>query len=195
MSNHLQAQTRLGAQQLGKLRTHTAAGGLAVLGEGATRGKAVSLLGTVTSTGDDERVLELVQLMDEADSSAPAPLGMHGKSVGGGSTVGLQVGCDGSVGPNNIGLDVAVWGAVTAFDTSPAHAWATIDDGSGRDSGMGSIGIKVEGPYIWGNGLSVGQIVRVQGSSSLFKVGSEHYPVVRVAEWSDIMPLYWPLAY
>ncbi|MEN6355727.1 MAG: hypothetical protein ABFD83_01435 [Armatimonadota bacterium] len=162
-------------------------GGMAVLGGGTSRDKAVSLFGTIQDTGDDEHVLKLVQLMNEADSTAPTALGMSCKSVGGGSSVGLQIGCTGSVGPNNIGLDVVAWGKVTAYDTTLAHAWITIDDGSHRDSGMGSLGVKVEGP-VWGDGRYIGEMVRVQGSSSLFKSGSDHYPLIRLAESGDITP-------
>lgn len=121
-----------------------------------------------------------------------APLGMIGKSVGGGSDVGYQVGCIGSFNLNNIGLDVLVWGRVTGFDTTVAHSWITVDDGSGRESGMGTLGVKVVSPGVWGSGRYLGEMVRVQGSSSLFKVGSDHYPVVRVAAPADISPLVLP---
>lgn len=165
--------------------------GIAVLGQGTSRNKAVSIFGNIQSTSDDERVMQLTQMINEEDSTAPAPVYISGKYVGG-STTGLQVGCTGSNGLNNIGLDVVVCGKVTAYDESIQHSWITIDDGSGRDSGMGSLGVKIEGPAIWGNGRYIGELVRVQGSSSMFKVGSEHYPVIRVAEWNDIQTLYWP---
>ncbi|MCE5322829.1 hypothetical protein LLG46_05865 [bacterium] len=173
------------------VETSNRVAGMAVIGDGTSRDKAVSIFGTVQSTSDDERVIQLVQLISEEDSAAPAPLGIDGKYAGGAS-MGLQTGCVGSAGLNNIGLDVVVWGRVTAYDESIQHTWITVDDGSGRDSGMGSLGVKVEGPAIWGNGKYVGEIVRVQGSSSIFKVGSEHYPLIRVAEWSDIETLYYP---
>jgi len=78
---------------------------------------------------------------------------------------------------------------VTGFDPNPEHTWITLDDGSGRDSGMGTLGVKIEGTAIWGNGRRIGEMLRVQGSCSLFKSGSEHYPVVKVAELSDIVSI------
>lgn len=164
--------------------------GMAILGSGTTRGKAISLFGTIENTADDERVLRLVQILNETDSTAPDPLGMIGKAAGGMSDCGYQVGCAGSIGLNNIGLDIVIWGKVTGFDDSRSHSWITIDDGSGRDSKMGTLGVKVEGPGVWGSGRYIGETVRIQGSSSLFKQDSNHYPVIRIAEPGDIKHIY-----
>lgn len=161
--------------------------GMAVLGSGTARHKVVALFGTVTGTSDDERVIRLLDLQKEEDSTAPGPLGMGALALGGKGQSGKQIGCDGSVGPNNIGLDVAIWGTVTYRDWN--DNWITVDDGSGRESGTGYPGVKVVGA-IGASNLLPGMMVRVVGSCAMEKVGTKHYPVVRVAGPTDLLPLH-----
>ena len=159
--------------------------GVAVLGSGASRGQNVSIWGTVTKTGDDEMVLNLVHLLPQDSSTPPKPLGMNTRAIGG-STTGMQIGCAGSTGLNNIGLDVAVWGKIT--DINSTTGWITIDDGTGRTNDTAYKGIKVTGaldttPH------TIGQYLLVTGSSSLYKSGTAHYPLIRVANPDDILTL------
>ncbi len=157
--------------------------GMAVLGSGPTRGLDVALFGSVEETSDDERVIRLIQLIDAMQSTPPGSLAMGTKAVGGGAKLDLQPGCTQSSGPNNIGLDVTICGKVS--EVAPDHSWITVDDGAGRDSGMASLGVKVVGEF-WGNGLAVGNVVRVTGSCSLFKSGDKYYPLIRVASPMDV---------
>ncbi|MCE5198855.1 MAG: hypothetical protein ABFD54_00285 [Armatimonadota bacterium] len=164
------------------------ANGLAVLGNGATRGKEVSLFGEVQTTPDGERVLNLIHLINEQEPTTgiPAPLGMGGRAVGGGATECLQIGCDGSAGPNNIGLDVVIWGKITGI--APDYTWMTVDDGSDRENGTIYHGVMVSGDIL-AQDRHVGDHVRVQGSASLLLSGENHYPLVRVAQSSDVTGL------
>jgi hypothetical protein len=157
---------------------------VAVIGTGAARSTAVSLYGTVGDSSDDEHVLNLVQITSATASTSPSPLWMNGRTVGGAGS-GYQIGGSGGFGLNNVGLDVVIWGKVTGYDTD-TDLWATVDDGAGRDSGMGTPGIKVQGPDLRNSRMAVGSYVRVQGSASLFKSGSTHYPVIRVATAADV---------
>ncbi|MBI2844671.1 MAG: hypothetical protein HYX78_14855 [Armatimonadetes bacterium] len=159
--------------------------GMTVLGTGATRGKGVTLTGNVTGTSDDERAIVLYGIVSEADSAAPGSFGMGSKSVGGATTSGLQIGIPDSQGPNNIGLDATIWGTITG--KAADDSWITVDDGAGRASGKPTTGVKVVGA-INAAGRSIGDFVVVRGSVSLWKSGSSHYPLIRVAQASDIAP-------
>ncbi|MEN6519744.1 MAG: hypothetical protein ABFD46_01125 [Armatimonadota bacterium] len=167
------------------VETQDRACGLAIMGSGATRGKEISAFGELLCNAEGERVLNLIHLIDEYDPEfgTPAPLGMTNRSVGGGSPAGFQIGCDGGMGLNNIGLDVTIWGEIT--DIASDFTWMTIDDGSRRDNGTEHSGIKIVGS-INAQSRQVGDRVKVQGSSSIFKSGVKYYPAVRVAQSSDI---------
>jgi len=165
------------------VETHDRAVGIAVLGSGPTRGVDVDFLGAVESTGDGERVIRLIHLVDVMQATPPGTLHVATRALGGGTALGLQPACSGSFGPNNIGLDATICGRVTAVATD--HSWITVDDGAGRDSGMGSLGVKVVGEF-WGNGLAVGNLVRLTGSSSMFASGGSYYPLLRVASPLDV---------
>ncbi|MEN6373098.1 MAG: hypothetical protein ABFD64_13925 [Armatimonadota bacterium] len=167
------------------VETQDRACGLAVMGSGTTRGKEVSVFGELLCNADGERVLNLIHLIDECDPEPgiPAPLGMTNRSVGGGSPAGFQIGCDGGTGLNNIGLDVTIWGEIT--DIASDFTWMIIDDGSHRDNGTAHLGIKVVGS-INARSRQVGDRIKVQGSSSIFKSGTKYYPVIKAAQPSDI---------
>ncbi len=158
--------------------------GMAVEGTGATRGKRISLFGGLATNSDGERVIELGHILSEADATPPRPLGMATRSVGGSQSVGLQIGCLDAAGPNNIGLDVRVWGRITAI--SPDSTWLTIDDGAGRPSGLGPIGLAVSGQISAGT-RQVGDIISVTGSSSMFGAEDGSHSLIRVAGSEDIV--------
>ncbi|MBN1193216.1 MAG: hypothetical protein JXA36_05970, partial [Coriobacteriia bacterium] len=117
--------------------------GIAVCGLGGYRNRDISLYGTLAMSPEGERVINLLQIISQTPATAPSPLGMTTRSVGGGAPSGLQIGCTESTGLNNIGLDVRITGRVTgvAADCS----WMTVDDGFGRTSGMGTAGVCVVG--------------------------------------------------
>jgi hypothetical protein len=156
--------------------------GIAVCGIGASKGRAITLLGTLAMTSpDNERVINLLQIISQTASTAPRPLGMTIRSVGGGAPNGLQIGCEESVGPNNIGLDVTITGRVTAVASD--LSWMTVDDGAGRASGIGSPGVCVVGAI---GDRREGELVRLSGSASLFESVGKYYPLIRVAHGKDL---------
>jgi len=155
--------------------------GIAVCGLGGNRGRAISLYGTLAINPNGERVINLLQIISQTSATAPGPLGMTTRSVGGGASNGLQVGCTESTGLNNIGLDVTITGRVTAVASD--YSWMTVDDGCGRSSGTGSPGVCVVGAI--GN-RQEGELVRLSGSVSLFPSGGKHYPLIRVAHIKDL---------
>jgi hypothetical protein len=164
--------------------------GMAVLGHGAERHEDVSIFGTVGETPDGERVITLGQIIGHAASMAPGPLGMSTRAAGGSASVGLQPGVWGSAGPNNIGLDVTVWGTITAI--SPDFSWMIVDDGASIKGPVGgpagALGITVVGE-IASKYWSVGDVVQVTGSSSMLLSYGAHFPLIRVAELDDIIKL------
>ncbi len=155
--------------------------GIAVCGLGGYRDRAISLYGTLAINPDGERVVNLLQIISQVPDTAPSPLGMTTRAVGGGATSGMQVGCAESTGLNNIGLDVRITGRVTAVAAD--YSWMTVDDGFGRHSGMESPGVCVVGEI--GN-RQEGELVRLSGSASLFKPAGKHYPLIRVAHGKDL---------
>lgn len=159
--------------------------GLAVMGGGAIPGTAVTVLGSMGLTADDERVLNLTQILSAAESRPPATVFMTTRALGGYGTVGMQTGIPGSTGANNIGLDVAIAGQITAI--AGDNSWMTVDDGAGRASGHGSAGVAVVGS-INASARYVGQFVIVRGSSSIIRLSGIDYSLIRVANSTDISP-------
>lgn len=157
--------------------------GLAVLGTGGLRNREVSLLGTIGVTSpDNERVINLTQIINQVPSTGLHPLGMTTRAVAGGAPAGLQIGCVGSVGLNSIGLDVSVTGVVTSV--SADGSWFTLDDGCARDSGVGPTGVRVAGEI---GERREGEYVKVSGSASLFSAAAGYFPLIRVAHPKDIV--------
>lgn len=161
--------------------------GISVLGQGAVRGQAVTLIGVATTTGDGERVIDLRQIANATESTPANPIGLRTKAVGGSTPVGLQPGTLGAYGPNNIGVDARISGKVSGM----GPAWIVVDDGSGRSSGVygtsGEIpGVKVAGMFSY-EGLEIGSPVTVTGSVSMFACTTGYYPLIRVAQPGDLV--------
>ncbi|MHB9036611.1 MAG: hypothetical protein ACYC64_08080 [Armatimonadota bacterium] len=152
--------------------------GIAVMGAGAARGTAVTLLGNVTMNEDGEQMIELDHIISSVESNPPGTLAMGTMSVGGSTAVGLQIGVPGSIGPNNIGLDACVWGKITTVSSD--LSWFTLDDGSHRPLQDGITGVVIIGPNV-GQGKSTGQFVTVRGSVSIVD-SAHHFPAIRVAD-------------
>lgn len=99
-----------------------------------------SVVGTVQTNPDGERYVLASSVAAAAGHSVITPLGMNGRTLGGGSFLDSatgtgQQGIAGSSGLNNIGLLVRVWGRVVAIESVAIPglpSWFTIDDGSGR---------------------------------------------------------------
>jgi hypothetical protein len=69
------------------------------------------------------------------------PLGVTGRTIGGGSLNAYTPGVAGGVGLNNIGLLVRMCGRVTFKDE--VNKFFYIDDGYGRSDGSGHLGVRV----------------------------------------------------
>lgn len=168
--------------------------GIAVIGSsGYLRGDSLDFTGQITMTSDDEVAITLDEVIDGESSAAPASFGMNTLSLGGTTSVGSQIGIPGSVGPNNIGLDVCISGTITEVHYDPfpygPGSWIILDDGAVRACGDTiNKGVKVTGA-INAYSRTVGQFVTLRGSVSLWKaVDGVHYPLVRVADAGDITP-------
>lgn len=157
--------------------------GIAIRGTGALRGSSINLLGNITSNTEGERMIELTQILEQTESTAPKPLGMVSQALGGFMTNGLQIGVDGGRGLNNIGLDAAYWGKITAI--APDYTWMIVDDSGLRPLINGYTGAIIIG-NIDARSRRIGQLIRVQGSISLINANGTHLPVIRVAQPSDI---------
>ncbi len=166
------------------VETSDRSSGIAVCGTGGIRNRQISLLGTLALTPDNERVVSLVQIIEQTATTGLSPLGMTTRAVGGGATSGLQIGCVGGVGLNNIGLDVSITGVVT--EVGPDLSWIMVDDGCKRESGFGPTGVRVVGAI---GERRQGEYVKVTGSSSIFAASTGYYPLIRVAHGKDIVPV------
>lgn len=153
--------------------------GMAVIGTSdAERDDQIKLFGTTVMSSDEERVIQLIQVLAKSGGIAPKPLAMRNRFAGGEVALGDQIGCDGSLGPNNIGLDVTLWGRVTAV--ADDLSWMTINDSSqARDVRVtGQIGQPV-----------LGQMIAASGSMSIIEEAPYHFPLLRVADASDVLLL------
>lgn len=117
-------------------------------------------------TVDGERVLVQPVVFGAAGGSAPRPLGMANRDVGGGDwfynpgTGAGQKGIAGASGLNNIGLLVRTFGKVV--DSDPAAGWFRIDDGSRLNPPL-----KVKLPEWWTSAVPAPpEYVAVTGISS-----------------------------
>ena len=103
--------------------------GLRVNASSASEGTVVDVAGTL-STVDGERAITSASVAVVSSRSAPLPLGVVGRDLGGGAS-GLQPGVLNGFGLNNIGLLVTVWGHVNQI--GDGHLY--IDDGSALRDG------------------------------------------------------------
>jgi len=129
----------------------------------------------IMSTVDGERVVTIPELTLGTGTTPIKPVGMNSRALGGG-TDGLQHGVDGSVGLNNIGLLVRVFGKVTASEAGEF----TITDGYGP--------VKVVLPP--GVTVLTSERVMVTGISSCTQgTDGKLVRTIRVRGESDIKPL------
>ena len=142
-------------------------GGICVLWNGMMPevGDLVTVGGAMTSS-DGERAIQATDLFIDGHGSAPEPIGMAGKLLGGGAA-GVQAAVDGGFGVNNLGTLVAIWGRVTQLGTDYIY----IDDGSAIRDGTTTgpepnIGVRV---MCSPAGRAPGDILKVTGVSSCFR--------------------------
>ncbi len=166
------------------------ASGLLVYGSGANLGSIVTLVGTLEKRVSCERDLNLISIESQTQGALPIPMSMAARAVGGDRPAGFQGAVNGSLSPNNVGLRVKIWGVVTGKGQDPVDGsyWATVDDGSGRDSGEpGLPGIKIVGAFDTSVLVPGATFVTVEGASTVQKRSeTDIYPIVRVSSSADV---------
>jgi len=135
------------------------------------RGMVLDLQGELTTISGERAIIDPA-LVCIGNGTAPKPISMSNRSVGGG-TMGLQQGVLGSSGLNNIGLLVQTWGRVVSSE-SPIFK---IDDGFGR-------GIRCYAPGI--SLPAVGTYVLITGISSCEQDSQGLNSLLRVRNINDI---------
>ncbi len=144
-------------------------------------GSRVSVTGTLTTDPNThERYLANAGFTSSAADTVPKPLEMQCKSLGG-AAFGTQIpAVPGSVGPHNTGLLVTVCGTVMVKAGDSSYVY--LNDGSLPDPG-----VKIDTSSVpSGSVPSVGQVVSMQGISSLWRDGPIVRPMVRTRRASDI---------
>jgi hypothetical protein len=153
---------------------------------GVPQGSRVDVSGIMRTGDTGERYLEATNVV-VAGTGNVASLGLAGRCLGGvdaaydPATGAGQQGVPGSVGPNNIGLLVRIWGRVTAA----GRGWFYVDDGSNVQDGTGNSGIYVEAP-----GLALpsrGAYVSVTGISSCDRYAGRLVNVLLPRQQADIV--------
>lgn len=139
-----------------------------------SRNDLVTLRGVLATVGG-ERVLTQINVSAKSTGTAPAPLGMSCKDLGGaadGYTAGVQEGS----GLNNIGLLVTVWGRVVPLGPDSF----VLFDGMSGETGVRVISGSIPQPV--GATHAV-----VTGFSSVYQYGGGNYKAVRPRDASDIV--------
>jgi hypothetical protein len=142
--------------------------------DSVTKGSKVEIAGLVQPNANNELELFNSEIALEGGSTNVRPIGVTGRTLGGG-TFGLQQGVTGGSGLNNVGLYVQTWGKVT-HSTS---GYFVIDDGSGLFDPSGYAGIGVRCGSITAPGT--GGYVKVRGVCS-YETG---VPVVLLRQTGD----------
>ncbi len=145
-----------------------------------TIGRAVNITATMATVGTERTLINATVNTLATGSTQPMPLGMTGRSLGGGhiaatnhgSSTG-QVGVEGGYGLNNIGALVRVWGTVTEIADDEHSYW--IDDGSritytdGGDTHTGVlVSLGATGHWLPIGDLEVGDHIAINGISTCF---------------------------
>lgn len=149
--------------------------GIRVIGStGLAEGTKVNVIGTLTTVGVERAVL-LDDIEEIASASAPEPLAMITRSIGGGSVPPVNGVTDG-VGLNNVGLLVRVAGQVVPGSGSGTEF--VISDGGNADGLLCRVG----------SGMTVPEsgFVAVTGVVSLEDFGGVRKPVLLVRKQQDI---------
>ena len=137
---------------------------------GRSVGQIVDVTGTVDTLATGERYINASDVTPTGGSGNILPFALTNKALGG-TTLGLQSGVEGGVGPNNIGLLIRTSGKVG----TKGSGWFMIDDGSG-------VTVKVYGTVPGGTPYVV-----VTGASSCEKDGS--LKIQRVIQATSIQTL------
>ncbi|MBP6963945.1 MAG: right-handed parallel beta-helix repeat-containing protein [Armatimonadetes bacterium] len=164
-----------------------------MLGHALSVGMRADVNGVMSTSSWGERYIEAataVQSAPPGDTGIVDPLFLHVGNIGGRNwsydpdTGSGQMGVKDGFGLNNIGLLVSTAGRVTY---SPAGSYFVISDGSDMTDPSGYTGVRVL--VVGLTKPEVGQWVKVTGISSIFKSGTDYYPLIRVRTQSDILLL------
>ena len=146
---------------------------------GVLENELITLTGVLATNADGERMLTVPNVTSRSPETAPAALGMPGKSLGGGPD-GFTLGVEGGVGRNNVGLLVTIWGSINNAGSGCFY----VDDGSGLGDGIGT-GVKVISGSIPQQGGATYALVT--GFSSVEQAGGKSYRVIRPRRAGDIV--------
>lgn len=168
-------------------------------GTSPARGTSVTVTGTIGTSSDGERILDVGttgSMTVVSSTTTPTPLMMTNKSLGGSRfndlTPGITLPANSEVGLYNKGLLVKIAGKVTFVDAT--NKFFYLDDGSNLADGTGNIGVRVS--WAWptmGKAAivppSVGWYVSVTGMSSSDTPdnGTNYYRVLRPRDQNDIV--------
>lgn len=144
-------------------------------------GSKVTVAGMLTTNPDThERFIANAVFINSTPDSAPKPLVMQAKSIGGASFGSLIPEVPGSVGLHNTGLVVRIAGRVTAKDSNgSSYIW--VSDGS-----LPGDGIKVDTSHLASTDVpEEGAFVSISGISSLYLDGVVK-PILIARRASDI---------
>lgn len=145
--------------------------------EGISRGSAVNVIGTLSTTPEGERQIAGPMVLVLYAATPPPPLGMPNRSLGG-SDLGMpplgQYGVTGGAGLNNVGLLVKTWGKVVSAGTG----YVDIDDGSGP--------VRVDTSLLASQPVQESYIA-VIGISSIYKPGEDRMRLVLPRGTADIL--------
>lgn len=150
---------------------------------GLSRGRVVNIMGTMGTTGTGERQIVGPMVILGASSTAPVPLTMNNRTIGGqtlGSPPSGQVGVTGGYGLNNVGLLVRTTGKVIGQEGN----FLVIDDGSGSPDNPASY-LRIDRTHLAAV-PAIGSNVIVVGVSSLYKPGAEEMRLVIPRATGDI---------
>lgn len=150
-------------------------------------GDMIDISGTLSTVSGERRLANIVfTKIDQI--SPPRPLAVSNKSVGGVQSDPYTPAVAGSLGPNNSGLLVTVWGRITYLNTTSKYCY--IDDGSGLEdsTAAGRKGIKV----YWYNTLGTFNVqpdkyILATGLSSCFQDTNGTHPMIIVRSPQDII--------
>jgi len=142
---------------------------------GLTRGQVVNVMGPMATTPSGERHITGPMIILGAAGTAPVPLTMNNRSVGGqtlGSPPQGQAGVADPYGLNNVGLLVRTTGRVVSQEGD----YLVIDDGSADPAAPGSR-LFIDRTHLAAP-PAVGSTVIVVGVSSLHKPGEDRMRLV-----------------
>jgi hypothetical protein len=150
-------------------------------------GDRVSLSGTMTTSGNERKILLQSVLFQQAGSPLD-PFGMACKAVGGLDPNELTPGFPNNPGAYNTGLLISVYGTVS--HVSLDNDWFYVNDGGGARDGTGNAGVCVYLLDLATNNTitppQVGDYIAVTGISSTAFVNSLTVPAVRPRKQADI---------